>query len=160
MYVDPNRVLDKLPGAYPMTWAERYPEAESETLSGLWLSKVEAEIAHYSRYIDDAVGPQYPQLGTYKFPQWNASPATPGTISEICYLLVISELMSLYQPVTIGSETGSPITDRDRAESQLKKIRSGEIVICLDEYVSPTTLTKVVSRTNRMTDGAFRSFGR
>jgi len=162
MYVDPDRVLDKLPGAYPLSWAERYPEASDETLSGLWRSKVEAEIAHYSRYIDDAVGPQYPRLGTYKFPLCNADPATPGVIGEICYQLTISELLTMFHPVTTGNDDGQQVTDKERAEAQLKRIRSGEIVICLDDGVgsvsSPTV--KVISRTNRMTDCAFRSYGR
>lgn len=159
MYLDPATITDKLPSAYPQLYTSKYPGADAAALTTLWQNKVEAVIAHYSRYIDSSVGEQYPMAGTYKFPAWDASTPTPATISEICFYLAYSALVDYFTPVRKGSETEEERSYRDIAESLLKKIRSGEIVISLESSGSVGTVSKV-SRTNVMTSEGFAEYNR
>lgn len=160
MYLDPQKVIDRLPGAYPQAYKARYPEATDEQLVGLWLNKIEAEIAHFSRYIDDSVGPMYPRQGTYKFPAWDTDIMTPGIISEACFGLVYSSLLDYYNPVSKGSESEDETTYRSRAEDILKQIRNGDIVVSWDGDATPKPGVSIVTRENVFTQRNFRSFGR
>jgi len=158
MYCNPDRVIDKMPGAYPNSWAVRYPDATDESLQDLWRAKVEAEIAHYSRYIDDGVGTAYPRQGTLKFPSYNADPATPAIISEICYALTIVTLMSLFQQTDIGERKSPEQILADEAQRTLDKIRGGEIAVVLPTDAVTSGAVKTVTRTNRMTEANFYGF--
>lgn len=160
MYLDPQKIIDRLPGAYPQMFKDRYPDAGEEQLTGIWLSKIEAEIAHYSRYIDDSVGAMYPRLGTYKFPAWDTDPGTPSVLSEICFGLVYSSLLDYFNPVSKGSESEDESTYRSRAEETLKRIRDGEIVISIDGIATPGMGVSIVTRKNVFTKQGFRSFGK
>lgn len=159
MYLDPTKITDKLPAAYPQLYVGKYPGADTAALTALWLSKVEAEIAHYSRYIDSAVGEQYPNAGTYKFPAWDAADPTPAIVSEICFYLAYVALYEYFSPVKKGSETEDERSYRDIAEGLLKKIRAGEIVIPLAGTTATTTTTGS-SRTNVFTDDSFAEYNR
>ena len=160
MYLDPQKVIDRLPGAYPQAYKTRFPDATAEQLASMWLNKVEAEIAHYSRYIDDSVGPMYPRLGTYKFPAWDADIETPGVIGEICFGLVYSSLLDYFNPVSKGSESEDESTYRSRSEDTLKRIRSNEIVINLEDGAAPGKVVTIVARKNVFDERGFRVFGR
>ena len=160
MYLDPQKIIDRLPGSYPQAYKDRYPDADEEQLTGMWLSKIEAEIAHYSRYIDDSVGQLYPRAGVYKFPAWDAENATPGVIGEICFGLVYSSLLDYFNPVSKGSESEDESTYRSRAEDMLSRIRKGEIAISLDSGVAPKVDVSIITRENVFTELGFRSFGK
>lgn len=162
MYLDPERILDRFPGAFPQKLADMNEGATDEQLAALWLAKVEAEIAHYSRYIDDAVGGMYPRRGTYKFPAWDGTPPTPAVIGEICMYLSMFGLWSTYfEPVQTGTETAEERSFRGLAEDLLTKIRKGEISVETEsEQVTAVMGYAAVTRRNKFTRHNFRGFGK
>jgi len=163
MYTDPTRILDKLPSDYPEMIREKNPGATDEQLTALWEARVEAEIAHYSRYVDDGVGKDYPMAGTYKFPAWDDDPATPAIVSEACYYLAYAQCLDYYKPARGSDEDAEVRSFRELGEGILRDIRERRIVIDLATYgMSGGTTSSLAMRTrhNKMTHHAFRSFGK
>ncbi len=159
MYLNPDKITDLLPGAFPQLYKTKHPGANDEALTLIWQNKVEATIAHYSRYIDEAIGDRYPKRGAYKFAVWDVGSGTPSVIGEICYYLSYSALQEYFNPAKKGGEDKDEETYYDRAQKMLKQIRSGEIVIYPDEETVSSGL-RSVTRSNVMTADNFESFGR
>ncbi len=157
MYLNPVRLTDKFPSAYPSIVKDRHPGAEADELTAIWLERVVSEIIHYSGYIDSSVGERYPMRGGSKFPAWDDSPSTPNIISEICYLLCYASLIDYFRPVKTGDESEETTTYKDRAEQMLKDIRSGDRIV--DGYVTKVAGASV-ARENVMTPENFSGFSR
>lgn len=157
MYLNPDRLIDKFPSAYPSSVKDRHPGLEPIELAEIWRARVIEEIIHYSRYIDSSVGDRYALTGAGKFPNWDVSPSTPAIISEICFLLSYAALIEYYVKVKAGDEDAETTSYKDRAESILEDIREGRRSI--DGY-STAAIGYAVTRENQMTDDNFSGFGR
>lgn len=159
MYCSVEAITDRLQYPFPEMFRTKYPDADEAALAAMWLNKVEAEIAHYSSYIDDSVGGKYPRQGRYRFPGWNDNPATPGVVGEICRMLVYASLIDYFNPVSTGTEDDDEKSLRDRAEQKLADIRKGVIVIEIESIgAEPGYIVK--KRNNVFTERNFRGYGR
>lgn len=163
MYVDPTRIIDKLPSAYPEMIREKNPSATDEQLQVIWEARIDAEIAHYSRYVDDGVGQDYSRAGTYKFPAWDDDPATPAVVSEACYYLAYAQCLDYYKPARGSDDDKEVHSFRAMGEQILRDIRERKIVIEIADFgmeSSGTVSLAMKTRHNKFTRHKFQGFGK